>query len=110
MRHLIALLVASVLAFGLFWVGARIAVMVSGGEGRSNDFTAGQHLLLCGHSVDSRHAMAGYDLRQWEGDRCKSLSDLDRCLLRCLERAGTVEIAKACYPECVQAPARKRRP
>jgi len=102
MRYLAALSIASVLGFILFWAGARLAVLVSGPERQANDFTVGQRFDLCGYQVDSRYAIAGYDLDEWKGDRCNRMSELDHCILGCLERAGTVEIAAACYEECVR--------
>ncbi len=102
MRHLAALLFACVLTFLLFWAGARIAQIVSGPERIANDYTVGQTFDLCGYRVDSRYAMAGYELEDWQGDRCRRMSELDHCVLGCLERAGTVEIAAGCYEECVR--------
>ena len=109
MRYLTALLIACGLTFLLLWLGARIAVLVSGPERVANEYTAGQRFDLCGYRVDSRYAVAGYDLEQWKGERCRNLSDLDHCLLACLEQAGTVEIASACYEQCVQKGASRRR-
>jgi hypothetical protein len=102
MRYLAALLIACGLTFLLLWAGARIATIVSGPERVANDYTVGQEFDLCGYSVDSRFAMAGYDLADWQDERCKEMSDLDHCVLGCLERAGTVEIAATCYEECVR--------
>lgn len=101
MRYVAALAIAALLTALFFVGGARIAVLVSGPERDANDFTTGARFDLCGHSVDSRFAIAGYDLKQWRGERCRALSTLDRCLLACLEKAATVEIAEGCYPTCV---------
>lgn len=109
MRYLAALALACGLTALLLWVGARIAIVVSGPERVANDYTVGQRFDLCGHSVDSRYAMAGYDLETWTDERCRNLSDLDECVLACLEQAGTIEIARDCYPQCVPARARTRR-
>jgi hypothetical protein len=102
MRYLMAMCVAGVLLFLAFWVGARIAVMVSQPNRMADDFTVGQKMDLCGYQVDIRHAAAGYDLDAWTGSRCESLSELDRCILACLSAAGTIEIATACYSDCVE--------
>ena len=102
MRYLSALLLACGLTFLLLWGGARIAILVSGPERVANDYTVGQKFDLCGYAVDSRFAMAGYELEDWQDERCKSMSALDHCVLGCLERAGTVEIAAGCYEECVR--------
>jgi hypothetical protein len=101
-RYLGALLGAIVVTVVLTWVGARIARVTSGPETAVNDFTVGQRYVLCGHAIEARMAMAGYDLDQWTGERCRHLSKLDQCLLACLERAGTVEIAEGCYERCVK--------
>lgn len=103
-RYLAALLGAVVVTIALTWVGARIARVTSGPENAVNDFTVGQRYVLCGHAIESRMALAGYDLDQWTGERCRNLSALDRCLLYCLERAVTVEIAEGCYERCVRRP------
>lgn len=102
MRYFAALVIASGLTFLLLWGGARIALIVSGPERLANDFTVGQKFDLCGYEVDSRFAMAGYELADWQDDRCQRMSDLDHCVLGCLSRAGTVEIAASCYEDCVQ--------
>jgi len=102
MRYLAALSIACVLGFLLLWAGARIALIVSSPERVANEYTVGQRFDLCGYQVDSRYAIAGYDLDEWHGDRCNRMSKLDHCLLGCLERAGTIEIAASCYEECVQ--------
>jgi hypothetical protein len=101
MRYLTAMCVAGVLLFLAFWVGARIAAMVSQPNRLPDDFTVGQKMDLCGYQVDIRHRAAGYDLDVWSGPRCDSLSKLDECVLECLSEAGTVEIATACYSDCV---------
>jgi len=108
MRYLIALLIACASTFVLFWVGARVATMVSGPERGANDFTVGQQRLICGYQIDTRYALAGYDLDAWDESRCAFLGKLDRCVLGCLEQAGTVEIASACYEDCVRDPSRAR--
>ena len=101
MRYIIALTIAASLLFLAFWAGSRISILVTQPDREHNDFTVGRKMDLCGYQVDMRHEMAGYDLRQWRGSRCDSLSELDHCVLQCLSEAGTVEIAVACYPECV---------
>ena len=101
MRYLAALCVAAGLLFLVFWLGSRIAVIVSQPDRQYNDFTVGRKMDLCGHAVDMRHAAAGYDLDEWKGERCRSLSRLDHCVLECLSAAGTVKIATACYSDCV---------
>ena len=103
MRYLVALSIACGLALLLFWAGARIALIVSGPERVANDYTVGQRFDLCGYQVDSRYAVAGYDLDDWKADRCQRMSDLDHCVLGCLEGAGTVEVAAACYEGCVRS-------
>lgn len=110
MRYLAALALACVLTACLLWAGAKIAIVVSGPERVANDYTVGQRFDLCGYQVDSRYAIAGYDLDEWQEERCRRLSDLDRCVLGCLERAGTVQIAEACYPDCVQRDGKPNRP
>jgi hypothetical protein len=102
MRYLAALSIAIGIAFFLFWAGARIAQIVSGPERVANEFTVGQRFDLCGYQVDSRFAIAGYALDDWQADRCKDMSDLDHCVLGCLQGAGTVEIAASCYEDCVR--------
>ena len=102
MRYLGALVLALVIVFGLFWVGARIAIMVSQGSSESADFLRGRKVDLCGYQVDTRHSLAGYELDDWKGDRCEALSRLDRCVLACLAEAEAVEIAATCYPDCVE--------
>lgn len=106
MRFLAALLGAVVVTVVLTWVGARIARVASGPENGVNDFTVGQRFVLCGHAIESRMELAGYDLDQWTGERCRNLSALDHCLLSCLERAVTIEIAEGCYERCVKHPER----
>lgn len=102
MRYLMALSIAGVLLFVAFWVGARIAIIVDQPDPEYNDFTIGQKMDLCGYAVDMRHAEGGYDLNQWKESRCQSLSELDHCVLKCLSRAGTVEIGAACFTDCVK--------
>src|SRR5690606_5159614 len=75
-RYLAALLGAVVVTIALTWVGARIARVTSGPENAVNDFTVGQRYVLCGHAIESRMALAGYDLDQWTGERCRNLSAL----------------------------------
>lgn len=101
MRFVVAFLLACALTALLTVAGARIAVLVSGGEGRANDYTVGQRRDLCGYQVDSRYAIAGYRLDVWQGERCRTLSELDRCVLECLQDAGTVSIAARCNKRCV---------
>jgi hypothetical protein len=101
-RYLVSLLVAGVLVFLTFWIGSQIAILVSQSSDESADFLRGRKLDLCGYQVDSRHALAGYDLEEWKGERCEALSRLDRCVLACLAAADAVEIAAGCYPDCVK--------
>ena len=101
MRFLGAMLVAVAVVFLVFWVGARLANVVSGPHVEQNDFTVGRKMMLCGRVVDMRHELSDYDFDQWQGDRCDSLSRLDECLLDCLSSAGTLEIGEACYSDCV---------
>ncbi len=102
MRYLIALLIATALAFVVLWVGSWISTAVSQPHRQYNDFTVGRKMDLCGYEVDMRHAGGGYDLEQWRGRRCGSLSELDHCVLKCLSDAGTVEIGAACYSDCIR--------
>lgn len=101
MRYLAALSIAGLMLFLAFWVGAKIATSVSQPNRLNDDFTVGQRMDLCGYQVDIRHRGAGYDLDVWTGSRCESLSELDRCVLECLSRAGTIEIGAGCYADCV---------
>lgn len=110
MRYLAALAIACAITALLFWGGAKIALLVSGPERVANDYTVGQRFDLCGYQVDSRYAIAGYDLDEWQDERCQHLSDLDRCVLGCLEQAGTIEIAEACYLDCVKRSSGSSRP
>lgn len=110
MRYLAALAIACALTAFLFWGGAKIAILVSGPERVANDYTVGQRFDLCGHQVDSRYAIAGYDLEEWQDERCQHLSDLDLCVLGCLEQAATIEIAEACYPDCTKQSTGRARP
>ncbi|MBY0399839.1 hypothetical protein K2X89_06055 [Myxococcota bacterium] len=110
MRYLAALAIACVLTAFLFWAGAKIAILVSGPEREANDYTVGQRFDLCGYQVDSRSAIAGYDLEEWQDERCRRLTEFDRCVLACLEGAGTIEIAEACQPDCVKRSPRSARP
>ena len=100
MRFVVPLLIAATLLFLVLWGGAKIAHMVDPPHARYTDFTVGRKMDLCGYAVDVRHVAGGYDLRRWRGGRCEALSDLDRCILSCLERAGTVKIGANCYAEC----------
>lgn len=102
MRYLVALGLAIVATALLFVGGARIAQLVSGPERTPNDFTVGARFDLCGYSVDSRHELAGYALKDWQGERCRNLSKLDHCVLGCLQEAPTVEVAASCYEACVE--------
>jgi hypothetical protein len=100
-RYLVAAIFALALVFTLLWVGSWIATIVLQPDRQQNDFTVGRRMDLCGYAVDMRHAAGGYDLDEWSGERCRSLSALDRCILSCLSEAGTVEIGAACYSDCL---------
>lgn len=101
-RFLPALLIAFVVAFLVFWIGAKLANIVSGGGADElNEFTVGQKMMLCGRVVDARHELSDYDFDLYQGSRCDNLSALDECILDCLSQAGTVSIGKACYEGCV---------
>ena len=100
MRYMASLVIAVGFIFTVFWVGAKIAVMVDPPHRIFNDFTVGQRMDLCGYAVDIRHVGGGYDLNRWTGGRCSSLSRLDHCMLQCLSDAGTVEIGASCYSDC----------
>ena len=102
MRYLAAGLLAVVLIFLVFWVGAKVAVMVDPPHRDYNDYTVGRRMDLCGYAVDVRHVGGGYDLNRWRRRDCESLSNLDRCILQCLSEAGTVTIGAACYSDCVE--------
>ena len=109
MRYLGALAVAALMLFLAAWVGAQITRMVSGPHRVQNEFTSGRKMDLCGYAVDIRHEISGYELDDWRGDeRCEALSELDRCVLACLERAGTVVIGERCWPDCVASAGRPR--
>jgi hypothetical protein len=101
MRLISAFVVAVCLVFVIFWVGARVAAMVEQPHREHNDFTVGEKMSLCGHIVDTRHMVSGYNFDEWQGRRCELLSNLDICLLECLSEAGTVEIGAACFSNCV---------
>lgn len=101
MRYLLALAVAAVLLAVSLWIGSRISTSVSQGTRIDEEFLRGVSVNLCGYEVDSRHSLAGYDLDQYRGSRCESLSELDHCILGCLSTAGTIESAADCYDECV---------
>lgn len=100
-RFLPALALAIVIAFLLFWIGAKLARTVSGPHTELNDFTVGRKMMLCGRVVDARHELSDYDFDAWQGSRCDNLSELDACLLDCLSEAGTIAIGEACYSDCV---------
>ena len=111
MRYLGSMVLAGLVLFLAFWAAGRLAVSVSQGSSEQTDFLAGRKLDLCGYSVDARFGLAGYDLGEWRGRRCDRLSELDECLLRCLSRAGAIEVAEDCYDLCVDEPGREgRRP
>lgn len=101
MRYLASLILALVLLLVAFWISSQIAIMVSQGSSESADFLRGREVERCGYSIDTRFALAGYDLDEWRGDRCDELSDLDRCVLACLAAAEAVEIAEDCFSDCV---------
>lgn len=100
-RFFPALLLALVVAFLVFWIGAKLANVVSGSHSELNEFTVGQKMMLCGRVVDARHELSDYDFDLWQGRRCDNLSALDECILDCLSEAGTVSIGEACYSGCV---------
>ncbi|MEM9174941.1 MAG: hypothetical protein AAGC67_06880 [Myxococcota bacterium] len=100
-RFLPAFLIAIVVAFLVFWVGARLANIVSGPHTELNEFTRGRKMMLCGRVVDQRHELSDYDFDAYQGSRCDNLSALDECLLDCLSVAGTVAMGEACYADCV---------
>lgn len=100
-RFFPALLLALVVAFVVFWIGAKLANIVSGPHTELNEFTVGQKMMLCGRVVDTRHELSDYDFDVWQGSRCNNLSALDECILDCLSQAGTVSIGEACYTGCV---------
>ena len=54
MRYLAALLIAVTLIFLVFWVGAKIAVMVDPPHRAYNEYTVGRRMDLCGFAVDVR--------------------------------------------------------
>jgi hypothetical protein len=99
-RYLPALLVAVPLIFILFWIAAKVTVLVAPPHRDFNDYTVGRKMAVCGYEVDVRHAGGGYDLGLWRGGRCESLSRLDQCVLECLSAAGTIPIGAACYSDC----------
>ena len=101
LRYGVAAALALALVFVMLWVGWWIATIVAQPDRTPNDFTVGRRMDLCGYSVDIRHQAGGYDLEQWKGERCQSLSDLDRCILSCLSEAGTIEIGADCYTDCI---------
>ncbi len=100
-RFATALLFAFVATFLVFWVGARLANLVSGPHTELNEFTRGRKMMLCDRVVDARHEISDYDFDAWQGRRCDNLSELDECLLDCLSQAGTVSMGEACYEDCV---------
>ena len=101
MRYLLALALAALLLVASLWVGGRITTSVSQGTRTDEEFLRGASVNLCGYEVDSRYSLAGYDLDQYRGSRCESLSELDHCILGCLSTAGTIESAGGCYDGCV---------
>lgn len=109
MRFFVALIGAIVMAFLVFWVGAKLAGVVTSPHTLPNDFTVGRKMMLCGRIVDTRHEISGYDLEKWlDRSTCDELSRLEVCLLDCLSRAGTIEMGRACYSDCVNSPRRRR--
>ena len=100
-RFVVAFGFAIIAAFLVFWVGARLANVVSGSDVELNDFTIGRKMMLCNRIVDARHELSDYDFDIWQGSRCDNLSRLDECLLDCLADAGTVAIGEACFENCV---------
>ena len=56
-RFFPALLLALVVAFVVFWIGAKLANVVSGPHTELNEFTVGQKMMLCGRVVDTRHEL-----------------------------------------------------
>lgn len=103
MRYLVSMTLSVILLFAAFWAASRLAISVNQGSSETSDFLAGRMLDLCGYQVDARFGLAGYDLDEWKGSRCDTLSELDECLLECLASAGAVEIAADCYDICWQA-------
>lgn len=101
MRYLMALLTAALLVFAALWIGSWVANTVRTPHRDYNDFTVGRKMDLCGYQVDMRHVGGGYDLDRWKGAHCNFLSELDHCVLKCLSKAGTVEIGAACFSDCV---------
>ena len=102
MRYVAALLIAVIFIFFVFWVGAKIAILVDAPHRDYNEYTVGRRMDLCGYQVDIRHMGGGYDLGRWRDHDCDALSELDRCILQCLSEAGTVGIGAACYSDCIQ--------
>ena len=100
-RFFVAFGFAIIAAFLVFWIGARLANLVSGVNVEVNEFTVGRKMMLCGRVVDARHEISDYDFDTWRGDSCDNLSELDECILDCLSGAGTVAIGAACYERCV---------
>ena len=100
-RFFPAFFLALLATFAVFWIGARLANVVSGPHTELNDFTVGRKMMLCGRVIDARHEMSDYDFDAWQGDRCENLSALDECLLDCLSEAGTLAIGEACFERCV---------
>lgn len=101
MRYLLALAIAAFLLVASLWIGSQIATSVSQGTSVDEEFLRGKTVNLCGYAVDSRYSLAGYDLDEYRGERCDSLSSLDHCVLGCLSRAETIETARGCYERCV---------
>lgn len=105
MRALLRYAVAAALALGvvfvLFWIGSWLAGVIEQPNRLQTEFTVGVTRDLCGYEIDVRHEIGGYDLDQWQGERCDDLSELDHCILSCLADAGTIEIGAACYRDCL---------
>lgn len=102
MRFLVSFVGAIAIAFFLFWIGAKLAGIISSPHDLPNDFTVGRKMMLCGRVIDTRHEISGYDLEKWlDRSTCDELSRLEECLLDCLSRAGTIPMGEACYVDCV---------
>lgn len=103
MRFAIAFVGAVVMAFLVFWIGAKLAGVIASPHDLPNEFTVGRKMMLCGRVIDTRHEISGYDLERWlDRSTCKDLSRLEVCLLDCLAQAGTVGMGDACYSDCVE--------
>ena len=101
MRFLVFLGIAVAALVVSLWIGSQIAISVAQGTSAEEDFLRGRTRTLCGYEVDSRYSLAGYELDEWNGERCEELSSLDHCVLGCLSTAGTIEVARDCYPRCL---------